>query len=133
MKDIQFYTNTFNLLLDEEEKLYDLTNQIFDNRVREVTYRIEYENELDSNALRLINYQLGNVKDNAYEAAAAIAKLSEKSDYAAKSLKRYEEGFFEILGVYSNPSTVARMKDAFYNDPEAFFKEWSSYENNIKF
>ena len=133
LKDIQFYTESLNLLMTEEEKLYDLQNQILDNSVREITYRVEYENELDNNQLRLINYQFSKVKDDAYEAASAIDLLAQKSDYAQKSLNRYEEGFFDILGVYSNPELVKNMKQDFFDNPEKFFEEWSKYENNLNF
>ena len=133
LKDIQFYTESLNLLQDQEEVLYDLKNQILDNQVKEISYRIEYENELDNNQMKLINYELGKVKDNAYEAAEAINLISQKSDFAEKSLKRYEQGFWDILSVYSNPETVEGMKETFFNDPSAFFKEWSKYENNFNF
>lgn len=133
LKDIQFYTESLNLLMTEEEKLYDLRNQILDNQVREVSYRIEYENELDNNNLRLINYELGKVKDNAYEAAEAIALIGQQSNIAENSLARYEQGIWDILKVYSNPETVENMQKAFFDDPQAFFTEWSKYENNFNF
>jgi hypothetical protein len=42
------YTDTLNLWESETDKLQELANQILDNSLKEITYRVEYELELNA-------------------------------------------------------------------------------------
>ena len=124
LKDIQMYTDTLNQLQEAEEKLYDLNNQILDTRIRQITYRIEYENEMDANDLKLVNFQYDQIADNAYRTAEAIDLTAQKSSYLADELHRYENGITEILGKYFDRDLTDKLVKMFYENPTQFAKEW---------
>ena len=69
LKDIQMYTDSLNKLQEAEESLYDIENQILDTRIKAVTYEIEYQNEMDSNDLRLIGFKLDSINESGYRTA----------------------------------------------------------------
>lgn len=85
--------------------MYDLKNAILDNQVRKIVYEISYENELDNNALKEINYNFEKIRDNAYRSAEAIDYYATKMDYLDKSNERYKEGIKDILATYSDNVT----------------------------
>ena len=124
LKDIQMYTDTLNQLQEAEEKLYDLNNQILDTRIRQITYRIEYENEMDANDLKLINFQYDQIADNAYRSAEAIDLVAQKSGKVVDQINRYENGFIEILGQYFDQDLTDRLVKMFRENPSEFAKEW---------
>ena len=134
LKDIQTYTDTLNQLQEAEEALYDLNNQILDVKIQQITYKIEYENEMDSNDLRLINFSYDQIADNAYRSAEAIDLMAVKSSYLLDELHRYETGFFDILGQYFDTELTDKMKKLFYDDPTKFAQEWQKMmEEDIRF
>ena len=101
LKDIQMYTDTLNLYEQQKEVLWDLQNAILDSKILKVVYEVQYQNELDVNALREINYEFGKVRDNVYRAAEAVDTYSIKMDYLNKSNGRYVESINDILATYS--------------------------------
>ena len=104
LKDIQMYTDTLNLLQSETDKLQDLANQILDNSLKSITYEIEYKTELNSDVLRLINFQYDQVKDNIWRTAEAIELLNGKAAKSADNLKVLEEGVYKYLGMLAGES-----------------------------
>ena len=105
LKDIQFYTDSLNLYEQQKEVFSDLRNAILDNQIRKIVYEISYENELDNNALKEINYNFEKIRDNAYRSAEAIDYYATKMDYLDKSNERYKEGIKDILATYSGNVT----------------------------
>ena len=101
LKDIQMYTDTLNLYEQQKEALWDLQNAILDSKILKVVYEVQYQNELDVNALREINYEFGKVRDNVYRAAEAVDTYSLKMDYLNKSNGRYVQSINDILATYS--------------------------------
>ena len=101
LKDIQFYSDTLNLYEQQKETIQDLKNAILDNQMREIVYRIEYENELDTNALKEINYNFEKIRDNAYYSAEAIDYYATKMGYLDEANERLKDGIKDIFAVYS--------------------------------
>ena len=133
LKDIQKYTETLNLYEAELEKLYDLQVQKLDAMIQIISTKIANEEELDNNDLLLINYELDKVKKNAYDAADAIALISEKSAYSQKSIERQMNGILDVLGNYMDEGTIDKMKDLLVTDPAAFFDEWLKLRESADF
>lgn len=105
LKDIQFYTDSLNLYQQQQEQLQQLKNAVLDNQIREIVYKVEYENELDNIALKSINYEFDKIRDNTYRAAEAIDYYATRLDFLGKSSTRYTNEIKDILGVYSSNVT----------------------------
>lgn len=105
LKDIQYYTDTLNLYEQNQQTLIQLRQQILDNQIREVVYKLELDNELDMNELREINYEFTKIKDSAYDAADRIDYYATKLDYLDKQNKRIVESMKDVLATYSGNIT----------------------------
>ena len=145
LKDIQFYTDTLNLYESEREKLEELRNNYLDTMVKKIVVQLEYENELDDNALVGINYQLNKVKDNAWRAAEAIDFYAQKMDYLDEQNERYKEGIKDILATYSGNVTngvqhslvttayeLAEKTEKDFGDDEAGKEAWAAYQKDLE-
>jgi uncharacterized protein YdiU (UPF0061 family) len=99
LKDIQQYTETLNLLEEQETQLAKLEEALFDARLNEVQVVLEYKMSLDQNQQTLIDYALGKVKDDAYAAAEAVALIGEKQQILVDQLGDYEQAVRDILAI----------------------------------
>lgn len=98
IKDIEKYRETLNLWESETDKLQDLANQILDNSLKVITYRVEYELELNADQERLLNFQADQVKDNVYRAAEYLDLLNEKTKVTEEKLTSLRQGIYDYLG-----------------------------------
>ena len=101
LKDIQFYTDTLNLYEQNQQTLIDLRRTILDNQIREIVYKISFEDELDTNRLREISYNFNKVRDSAYDAADRINSYAVSLDYLEKSMRRRANGVKDALATFS--------------------------------
>lgn len=98
LKDIQMYTDTLNLWESETDKLQELANQILDNSLKEITYRVEYELELNADQKRLLDFQDSFVKDDIFRVAEHIANMNEEIANTAEALEKTRQGLYDYLG-----------------------------------
>ena len=96
--DIQFYTDTLNTYQEQVDKLTTLANQILDNSLKEITYRVEYELELNNDLASVLDFKADLVADNVYRAAEYLALLDEEMTKAAENIKITETGLYDYLG-----------------------------------
>ena len=98
LKDIQMYTDTLNLWESETDKLQELANQILDNSLKEITYRVEYELELNADQKRLLDFQDSFIKDDIFRVADHIANMNKEIANTADSLEKTRQGLYDYLG-----------------------------------
>lgn len=113
LKDIQMYTDTLNLWESETDKLQELANQILDNSLKEITYRVEYELELNADQKRLLDFRDSFVKDDIFRVAEHIANMNEEIANTAKALKTTRQGIYDYLGTLAGENM--RLGE-FYDD-----------------
>lgn len=113
LKDIQMYTDTLNLWESETDKLQELANQILDNSLKEITYRVEYELELNADQKRLLDFQDSFVKDDIFRVAEHIANMNDEIANTADSLEKTRKGLYDYLGTLAGENMRA---GEFYDD-----------------
>ncbi len=113
LKDIQMYTDTLNLWESETDKLQELANQILDNSLKEITYRVEYELELNADQKRLLDFQDSFVKDDIFRVAEHIANMNDEIANTADSLEKTRKGLYNYLGTLASENMRA---GEFYDD-----------------
>ena len=136
LKDIQFYTDTLNLYEEQTAALEDMKNQILDSTVKEITYRVEYEIELNNDVLNLLNFDYGLVRDNMYRVAESIELIGEQADQSVKKIQTFQDGIMGLLNIYS-PDALQRHATSDLgieigqngdiiggNDSEAYLMKW---------
>ena len=100
LKDIQFYTDTLNLYEEQTSALEDLRNQILDSQIREITYKVEYEIELDNDILKILNFDYSLVQNNMFKVAEAIDIMGKKADESTKKMETYKNAIHDLLAIY---------------------------------
>lgn len=113
LKDIQMYTDTLNLWESETDKLQELANQILDNSLKEITYRVEYELELNADQKRLLDFQDSFVKDDIFRVAEHISNMNDEIANTADSLEKTRKGLYDYLGTLAGENMRA---GEFYDD-----------------
>jgi len=107
------YTDTLNLWESETDKLQELANQILDNSLKEITYRVEYELELNADQKRLLDFQDSFVKDDIFRVAEHIANMNDEIANTADSLEKTRKGLYNYLGTLASENMRA---GEFYDD-----------------
>ena len=115
LKDIQFYTETLNLYESETDKLLQLANQIIDSALKEITYRVEYEMEINGDLAKLLNFKADLVKDNIYQAAKYVELLGDQIENITQDLNTLQDGLYDYLGQLAGEN-MRRGKEYNYID-----------------
>ena len=100
LKDIQMYTESLNLLEEQEEQLLNLQNQLFDTKLQKIQVELEYKTSLVDDDLNLLSYQLGKVKDNAFLAAEAVDIMGQQYDASIKKLELQQDALRDLFALH---------------------------------
>ena len=98
LADIQKYTETLQLWKTETDKLDDLAHQILDNSLKTITYRVEYELELNNDLKSILKFNESFVKDDPFHISDYIANLNAGIKNTKDSLDKTRQGIFDYLG-----------------------------------
>ena len=94
---IEQYEETQDLRKEALQQLQDYINEIYDLQLEEVTYSVEINIDSAEFAMELLDHLLEQVKDEAWEAAEAIAYMSQQASNFLEQNATYETGIREIL------------------------------------
>lgn len=96
------YNNRLNKLNQTEMDILDAEQKMLDTHYEELEYTIEVNVRVNDQALKLLEFQLEHIKDDAYEAAEAIQKMGEQFDTYGKNVQVHKDalmGWFEKKGI----------------------------------
>ena len=130
MKDIQFYTETLNLLQQQQTVLQQMYEQLLDTRLQQVQVELQYKITLKDNALALLDYQLSQVKNDAYSAADAISLITDETLDTMSRLDDYADSIRKMFNVNVNgyadyDNWIVKMSD----DTEQLTKDLTAIED----
>jgi len=92
------YTDTLNLWESETDKLQELADQILDNSLKEITYRVEYELELNADQKRLLDFHDSFVKNDMFRIAEHISNINEEIANTVDNLEKTRKGIYDYFG-----------------------------------
>ena len=123
LKDIQQYTDTLNLLEEQEQQLQKLEEAVFDAKMNEIQVTLDYKLSLSQDQMTLIDYALGKVKDDAYEAARAVAEIGKQQEELMNQLGEYEIAFRDTLHLNFGSDSIGM---------DLIHEETTDLEQNLK-
>lgn len=96
-KAIEQYDETHDLLRDQQQELENLTNQKIDLQLEKVQYSIEVQLDVPDSAIKVLEYKIGKIDDDAFNAISAIGLLSQEMDEVNKKIKINRQGLEDVL------------------------------------
>lgn len=96
-KALKQYEETYDLLRDETQKKQDLINQQIDAKLEKVQYSIEVQLDVPDSAIKVLEYKIGKIDDDAFNAISAIGLLSQEMDEVNKKIKINRQGLEDVL------------------------------------
>ena len=100
LKILDQYEDTFNLLQEKWDERIDQVWQLFDKRLEQITWRIEFELDWNEKELTQFDWLLKYIGKDADHAADAIANLAKQMGVYEESLNWAKEGISEIFGLH---------------------------------
>lgn len=107
-EDLDQYDETYDLFEESKNTLDDIQNQLYDLDLEEVEYKVQLKLDIEDDQMKVLDFLLGNLEDNAHDAAEAIAILTQQTESAMNNLATYEQGINDIFanhGLGSNAIT----------------------------
>lgn len=107
-EDLDQYDETYDLFEESQITLNDIQNQLYDLALEEVEYKVQLKLDIEDDQMKVLDFLLGNLEDNAHDAAEAIAILTQQTESAMNNLATYEQGINDIFanhGLGSNAVT----------------------------
>lgn len=104
---IEQYEETQDLRKEALQQLQDYINDIYDLQLEEVTYSVEVNIDSSEYALEILDYLLGKIEDDAWEAAEAINYMGKQAEEFLEQSDIYTSGIRGILENHTRDITDA--------------------------
>ena len=108
-KALEQYEETYDLLRDETQKKQDLINQQIDAKLEKVQYSIEVQLDVPDSAIKVLEYKIGKIDDDAFNAISAIGLLSQEMDEVNKKIKINRQGLEDVLKLTEGQIKVSNI------------------------
>lgn len=105
-KYIEQYEETYDLLREQEAEYQELLNQRIDLMLEKVTYKVELQLDIEDDELQVLDYLLGRIEDNAFEAAETIGMLTQQAETLYDKMQINKNGLEEVLGLSLSTSEI---------------------------
>lgn len=105
-KYIEQYEETYDLLREQETEYQDLLNQRIDLMLEKVTYKVELQLDIEDDELQVLDYLLGRIEDDAFEAAETIGILTQQAETLYDKMQINKQGLEEVLGLSLSTSEI---------------------------
>ena len=103
LKDlISQYDDTNDQLMEKENELQDILNQIRENVIEDIKYKVELSIEFNDQALEYLEYKLGKVEDDFYKIAEASELTASKITNSIDSFESAYKPYNDLLWEYNN-------------------------------
>ena len=96
-KAVQKYEDSLAHLNEAEEKYIQKMNQIYDEHLEKVVYRVEYLNELIELSTDYLDYLIEKLDEDMYDTAETVAKMGEKASNILEQVNNIQQGIFDAL------------------------------------
>ena len=127
---IQQYDETKELIEDLDNDIQEKLYEIYDNELEAFEYKVELDLELSEDSMKIIEFQLGQIEDDAFKAAESIALTSQKAENLYDTLMTNRNALDEAFGLSDIAWDLGIMQEGqeFTEDQIDLMKE---YRDNI--
>lgn len=108
-KYIKQYEETYDLARDEQSKLQELQNQKIDLQLEQVQYEVEIKLDIPDSQIKVLEYKLGRIDDDAFKALDAIELLSQKADNLKQQIAINKQGLNDVLSLTMSAAEISQI------------------------
>ena len=108
-KYIKQYEETYDLARDEQSKLQELQNQKVDLQLEQVQYEVEIKLDIPDSQIKVLEYKLGRIDDDAFKALDAIELLSQKADNLKQQIAINKQGLNDVLSLTMSAAEISQI------------------------
>ncbi len=108
-KYIKQYEETYDLARDEQSKLQELQNQKVDLQLEQVQYEVEIKLDIPDSQIKVLEYKLGRIDDDAFKALDAIELLSQKADNLKQQIAINKQGLNDVLALTMSAAEISQI------------------------
>ena len=94
---IKIYEDTLNLYEEQMTELANMLNELSDLALDLTKTRVELKIDVDDDTLKLLEYRLSRIEDNAYKTAEAISLIGDKTDITLDKISNWTEGLTNLF------------------------------------
>ena len=95
--DMESYEDSVDLFKESEATLRQIQNQLYDLKLEKIDYQVELQINVEEDSMKVLDFMLGNLEDNAHDAAEAISILTQQTESAMNNLATYEKGINDLF------------------------------------
>ena len=110
-ESIDQYVKTINLLQSEELNLIDLQNQLADSLRERIEAKIKIDIDLSEDDLKLLEYYLDKLEDNAYDAAEAIGLIGKQVEEWLGQAEDYQNSINDLLKTHLTDEEIQKFNE----------------------
>lgn len=100
LNDMEQYEETMDEWDEAQAARADMLREIYDLKFEALTYEIEVGIELEEDDLKLLDYYLEKLDDDAFSAAESITLLGKKTQDLLDQSKIYSDGIADLLSLH---------------------------------
>lgn len=91
------YETTEQLLLDEQQKLIEQQNELYDQLLEKTTLIVTLKIDIEDDRLKMVDFLLNQIEDDAYKAAQKISLLGQDALSSFNKINAYTQGLKDIF------------------------------------
>ena len=100
LNDMEQYEETMDEWDEAQAARADMLREIYDLKFEALTYEIEVDIDLEEDDLKLLDYYLEKLDDDAFSAAESITLLGKKTQDLLDQSKIYSDGIMDLLSLH---------------------------------
>ena len=94
---IGIYEETLNLYEEQMDEMAQMLNELSDMALELTKLKVELKIEVNDDTLKLLEYRLARIEDNAYKTAEAISLIGDKTGATIDKIKNWEQGLNDLF------------------------------------
>jgi len=113
IENLEQYEETYDLYLDQQQQLLEKQIEYFNKKLEKVDLKVQLKIDVSDDSLKLIDFMLERIQDDAYEAANRISLIGEKADESLNKINAARgglKGIFKNHGIDFNDTMAALQK-----------------------
>jgi len=132
IENLEQYEETYDLLLEEQQRQQEMLNEKFDMMLEKTDLAVTLKVDVSDDALKVLDFMLERVSEDAYKAAERIGLLGQKADESFSKLDAYKEGMVGILNNHGlNGEKLVNKMIKGTADPQKIMQQLTSGENTL--
>ena len=127
------YEETEDLLVEQQQKLQEEQNKLYDQLLEKTQLVVTLKINVEDDNLKLIDYFLNKIEDDAYKAAKRIALMGDELQSSINKVDAYREGLTSIFNNHdvNGANIISQLESGKNVDATALLKNMEKNGNTL--